>query len=69
MSLCLSTISWIFFGNPVFQLCDLIETWGFCEDLKPIVLHHEEDDNDDIDDDNDDNNDKNKFKFLSFGTW
>ena len=69
-----------FVENPVSQLWDLIETWGFREDLKPIVLHHDDSFNDDDDDDkeddedkeDDDNNDNNnnilKFKFLSFGT-
>ena len=66
------------------QLCDLIETWVFREDLKPIILHHEDDDNDDDDDKEEDNdkeedtndkednynndNNNNKFKFQSFGT-
>ena len=65
----------------ITQLWDLIDTWGFCEILKSIVLLHKDDENDldDIDeDDNDDKNDNdnnnddnnnNKFKFLSFGTW
>ena len=61
----------------ISQFWDLIETWGFHEDLKPIVLHHEDYDNDDDNDNNEeehnkeDNNNNNnifKFKFLSFGT-
>ena len=37
------------FGNPVSQLCDLIQTWGFHEDLKTILLLNEDDDNKNID--------------------
>ena len=52
----------------------MIETWGFREDLKPIVFHHEDDDNDEDDeeedndkeDDNDKDNKNNIFKYLSF---
>ena len=49
----------------------MIETWGFGEDLKTIVLHYEDDDNndDDYNDEEEDNDNNNifKFKFLSFG--
>ena len=39
------------------QLWDLIETWGFREDIKDIVAEDAEDVNyDDDDDDNDDDN-------------
>ena len=60
-----------FFGNPFPQLWDLIETWGFREDLKGIVLHHTDDDNNNKDDkdgeednykdEDKDNNDCNNF--------
>ena len=52
----------------------MIETWGFHEDLKPIVLHQDDDDKEEDNNDKEDNNSKNKdnnnniFKFLSFGT-
>ena len=43
----------------VSQLWDLIETWGFCEDIKDIVANDDTNNNDDHDDnDDDDNNDK-----------
>ena len=49
----------------------LIETWGFREDLNPIVLHHyiddnnkDNNDNDDNDNNNDDNNDDDGGKFT-----
>lgn len=41
----------------------MIETWDFCEDQKPIVLHYKDDDN------NADDNNNNNNKFLSFVTW
>ena len=40
----------------VSQLWDLIETWGFCEDIKDIVANDDHDDNDN--NDKDGNNDK-----------
>ena len=40
----------------VSQLWDLIETWGFHEDIKDIVAN----DNNNNNDDDDDNNDKDK---------
>ena len=40
----------------VSQLWDLIETWGFREDIKDIIPVNDDDDDDD--DDKDSNNDK-----------
>ena len=42
----------------VSQLWDLIETWGFCEDIKDIVANNA-DDNEDNDNDNNENNNNN----------
>ena len=37
----------------------MIETWGFREDLKVIILHHPDDENNNMDDnDEEENNDK-----------
>ena len=52
----------------ISQLWDLIETWGFREDLKVIVLHHLDDDNNNKEDkdeeENNNNNDNNNFLNL-----
>ena len=58
----------------ISQFWDLIETWGFRENLKAIVLHHPYDDNNkkedkDNEEDKDekediDNNDNNNFSAL-----
>ena len=45
--------------SAINQLWDLIETWGFREDLKVIVLHHPDDDNN-YKEDKDEEEDNNK---------
>ena len=58
----------------------MIDTWGFCEDLNSIVLHHGDmdDDNNNNYDNNSRNIDENKCKFtkiaktlsiFELGTW
>ena len=47
----------------ISQLWDLIESWGFCEDIKNIVANDANDDNDDKDDNN--NKDGNDDKGIS----
>ena len=44
----------------ISQLWDLIETWGFHEDFKVIVLHYPDDDNKNKEEDKDDEEDKDK---------
>ena len=47
--------------SAITQLWDLIETWGFREELKVIVLHHSDDDNNNKEDkDGEEDKDKDK---------
>ena len=46
------------FQVQISQLSNLIEAWGFCEDLKGIALHHPDDDKNNKDEEEEEEEDK-----------